>query len=144
MALIDCPECGARVSDAAPACPKCGYPVSAMVAAVPETHASAGPSAGSSPSPAVAATASSAPAEPAPLPTERSAEPFTIRGRPIPIAAVLFWGGLVVGMTLSAFPSQDGETPFRYVPYTMVFAGILWFSVTELTLLVRHRRRRRS
>lgn len=26
MALINCPECDARVSDAAPACIKCGYP----------------------------------------------------------------------------------------------------------------------
>src|SRR4051794_34440499 len=28
MALINCPECGARVSDRAPACPKCGCPIS--------------------------------------------------------------------------------------------------------------------
>jgi hypothetical protein len=27
MALIDCPECGASVSDKAAACPKCGYPM---------------------------------------------------------------------------------------------------------------------
>ena len=29
MALIDCPECQARVSDAAPACIKCGFPFAA-------------------------------------------------------------------------------------------------------------------
>lgn len=28
MALIDCPECGDRVSNFASACPHCGYPVS--------------------------------------------------------------------------------------------------------------------
>lgn len=27
MALIDCPECGRQVSDAAAGCPKCGYPI---------------------------------------------------------------------------------------------------------------------
>lgn len=27
MALIDCPECGKKVSDMAKACPSCGYPV---------------------------------------------------------------------------------------------------------------------
>ena len=28
MALIECPECGAKISDAAEACPKCAYPIS--------------------------------------------------------------------------------------------------------------------
>lgn len=27
MALINCPECGAEVSDRAPSCPKCGAPI---------------------------------------------------------------------------------------------------------------------
>jgi len=27
MALIDCPECGARISEKAAACPKCGHPM---------------------------------------------------------------------------------------------------------------------
>jgi hypothetical protein len=27
MALINCPDCGTEVSDAAPACPKCGRPI---------------------------------------------------------------------------------------------------------------------
>lgn len=26
MALVQCPDCGAEVSDAAPACPRCGRP----------------------------------------------------------------------------------------------------------------------
>ena len=29
MALINCPECGAQVSDKAVSCPKCGHPVNA-------------------------------------------------------------------------------------------------------------------
>ena len=31
MALIDCPECSAQVSSAAPSCPKCGYPIAQEV-----------------------------------------------------------------------------------------------------------------
>jgi hypothetical protein len=127
MALITCPECGAEVSDAAPACPKCGYPVATA------TPAGSGAS----------ATIAEPRAEPEPLATERSAEPFTFHGRRIPIAGLLFWGGLVVGVILSAFKGQDGQTPFRYIPYVMIFGGMLWFSVTELTLLIRHRKRRR-
>ncbi|WP_295857504.1 zinc ribbon domain-containing protein [uncultured Xylophilus sp.] len=38
MALISCPECGHRVSTAAPACPSCGYPVAGGV-----PHAGDGP-----------------------------------------------------------------------------------------------------
>ena len=30
MALINCPECGREVSNAAPACPNCGFPVAAQ------------------------------------------------------------------------------------------------------------------
>lgn len=30
MALMDCPECGARISDKAVACPKCGNPMKPM------------------------------------------------------------------------------------------------------------------
>lgn len=30
MALINCPDCGAEVSDAAPACPKCGRPIASV------------------------------------------------------------------------------------------------------------------
>jgi hypothetical protein len=141
MALIQCPECGAQVSNAAPACPKCGYPVATMPAqAEGAASAAATPPLSTTSSEAAGSAAES---EPPPLPTERSAEPFTFRGRRIPVAAVLFWGGLVVGMGLKAFAGDDGETPYRYVPYTMILAGILWFSVTEVTLLIRHRQRRR-
>jgi DNA-directed RNA polymerase subunit RPC12/RpoP len=30
MSLMDCPECGHRVSDKAYACPSCGYPLAAQ------------------------------------------------------------------------------------------------------------------
>lgn len=36
MALINCPDCGTEVSDAAPACPKCGRPIAPPT---PQTHA---------------------------------------------------------------------------------------------------------
>ena len=33
MALIDCPECGRKVSREATACPQCGYPVAERLGA---------------------------------------------------------------------------------------------------------------
>lgn len=36
MALIDCPDCGGRVSNLAAACPACGFPVAAQMAAPPD------------------------------------------------------------------------------------------------------------
>lgn len=36
MALINCPDCGTEVSDAAPACPKCGCPIAPPT---PQNHA---------------------------------------------------------------------------------------------------------
>jgi hypothetical protein len=150
MALIDCPECGARVSDAAPACPKCGFPIAAHKAqptpvAEPDV-ASAAPSLAASPtaSPTASTATESAAAssEPPLLSTERSAEPFRIAGRRVPIAAVLFWGGMVLGLILKAFAGEDGVTPYRYVPITMILLGVLWFSVTEFTMIIRHRMRR--
>ena len=30
--LIDCPECGQKVSDQAGSCPRCGHPIAAAVA----------------------------------------------------------------------------------------------------------------
>jgi hypothetical protein len=138
MALIDCPECGARVSDAAPACPKCGFPIAARKAQ-PTSVAQADVT----PAASAAAEPAASSSEPALLPTERSAEPFRIAGRRVPIAAVLFWGGMVLGVILKAFAGEDGVTPYRYVPIMMILLGVLWFSVTEFTMLVRHRIRRR-
>lgn len=143
MALIDCPECGAKVSDAAPACPKCGFPIAEHVA---QTTADASPDvAPAAPSPTASPATDSAEtgSEPPLLATERSAEPFRIAGRRVPIAAVLFWGGMVIGLILKSFAGEDGVTPYRYVPITMILLGVLWFSATEFTMLVRHRIRRK-
>jgi hypothetical protein len=38
MALIDCPECGKRVSSNAPTCPHCGNPIAKSSIANPEVH----------------------------------------------------------------------------------------------------------
>jgi predicted amidophosphoribosyltransferase len=35
MALVQCPDCKAEISDAAPACPKCGRPMAAPAPAAP-------------------------------------------------------------------------------------------------------------
>ena len=141
MALIDCPECGAKVSDSAPACPKCGFPIAShfgKMASAAQPEAAAAPAATASPdSPTLTEPA----AEPALLPTERSAEPFRIAGRRVPVAIVLFWGGMTVGVLLKAVASEEVAQTYRYVPYTMILLGALWFSVTEFTMLIRNRKR---
>lgn len=43
MALINCPECNAQVSDAAPACIKCGFPFTGMAGTQGRTTASPQP-----------------------------------------------------------------------------------------------------
>jgi len=50
---------------------------------------------------------------------------------------------MVIGLILKSFAGEDGVTPYRYVPITMILLGVLWFSATEFTMLVRHRIRRR-
>jgi hypothetical protein len=133
MALINCPECGAQISDQAPTCPQCGFPIA------PAAHDAGAPVAQA----AAAGGAGSAQDVP-PLPTERSAEPFRIAGRRVPIAALLFWGGMVVGILLKygIFGGGDVPAPLRYVPYFMLFGGVLWFAVTEFTMIIRNRKRR--
>lgn len=138
MALIDCPECGASISDRAPACPKCGFPMSSANGRSAGVQQTAG-----------ASSADTAPAaEPAPLATERSAEPFRIAGRRVPIAGLLFWGGMVVGVSMkpvfSMITGSDEEIPqvVRSIPYYMMFGGMLWFAVTNFTMLIRNRKRR--
>jgi ribosomal protein L40E len=148
MALIDCPECGAKISERAPTCPKCGFPI-AVAGGDPATRAEPMAADTMSDAPASAApdatTTHATPAtDPPPLPTERSAEPIRIGGRRIPIAALLFWGGMVLGVVLKFGVFGGGEVPkpYSYAPYLMLFGGVLWFSVTEFTMLVRNRRRR--
>ncbi len=43
MALIECPECGAQISDRAPACPRCGVPLKAAAPPVPPVPSAAAP-----------------------------------------------------------------------------------------------------
>jgi hypothetical protein len=140
MALIDCPECGAKISDKAPTCPHCGVPVAATLVqpAGAPTNTTNDASAPAQTNESAQTTA----AEAKPLATERSAEPFSLRGRRIPIAAILFWGGMTLGLILKAVAGEGEETPFRYVPITMIFAGVLWFAVTEFLMLMRNRVRR--
>jgi hypothetical protein len=133
MALIDCPECGATISERAPTCPKCGLPIASPNSNVASAEQTA-----------EVTDADMAPAaEPERLPTERSAEPLRIGGRRVPIAALLCLGGVVVGVAMKAASGGDQiPTPYRYIPLFMIFGGILWFSVTEFTMLIRHRKRR--
>lgn len=149
MALIDCPECGGQVSDRAPTCPHCGVPIAA---------ASASPAANSAAATTLEAASSPLPeAQSAPstafkdsfTPQTQEVEPFKLRlaGRPIPIAALLFWGGMVVGMIMSyAFPAEEGADNelWRYIPWLMIWGGVLWFAINELTALIRSRNRRRA
>lgn len=43
MALIECPDCGRQVSDAASACPQCGRPIAALPGTAPVASAKLGP-----------------------------------------------------------------------------------------------------
>jgi len=145
MALIECPECGGQVSDRAPACPHCGVPIAQGVtadtnpaAAAPETDDQHSASAANVQPSHMAVAAD--PAEPI--------EPlrFRIAGRPIPIAGVLFWGGMVVGISIKFMvpPEPDAEPElWRRLPWLMIWAGVLWFAVTEFGALIRNRLRKR-
>ncbi len=44
MALVDCPECGKRVSTLAVACPHCGFPLSRGARAARDSPRDRGPS----------------------------------------------------------------------------------------------------
>lgn len=142
MALISCPECGGQVSDRAPTCPHCGAPIAGVVSA-----------AGVAQEAPAAATAPAAPApEAASSATEQDQfEPYRFQlrlaGRRIPVALILFWGGMVVGVAMHQMvPPQEGVEPelWRRIPYGMIFLGFLWFAVTELYEALRNRRLRRE
>jgi hypothetical protein len=75
-------------------------------------------------------------------------EPFRFRlaGRRIPVAGLLFWGGMVVGVIFKfVFPPAAESDPelWRRLPWVMIWGGILWFAVTEFTALMRNRLRKR-
>lgn len=135
MALIQCPECGGSVSDRAPTCPHCGFP---LAAPEPAPIAAAAPGADDGP-------AATAPTRP---PIEL-VEPWRPRlaGRRIPIAMLLFWGGMVVGMILKfwAPPVVEGAEPepWRIIPWAMIWIGVLWFAINEFIAIMRNRARRR-
>lgn len=152
MALIDCPECGGQVSDRAPTCPHCGVPIAnAASASAPAEVASSDARADATAqayapagTPASATAVATGPAETA---TE-TVEPFKLRlaGRPIPIAGILFWGGMVLGMGLKYLfpPAADAEPEmWRRLPWAMIWAGVLWFAVTEFGALMRNKLRKR-
>lgn len=141
MALIDCPECGGQVSDRAPTCPHCGVPIASSAKA----HSGA-----TSTQPPSSTTAPGGVAEPASAnqldaSIHDTVEPFRLRiaGRPLPIAGLLFWGGMVVGLMLKALaPPSDPETEtefWRYLPWLMIWAGVLWFAVTEFGALIKNK-----
>jgi hypothetical protein len=142
MALIVCPECGGQVSDRAPTCPHCGVPIVAATATpAPEDASESAASESTSGSKASAAYKETF------SPQIQEIEPWKPRlgGRRIPVAFLLFWGGMVFGVIQHfAFPvAAGGDSLMRTVAFYMIFAGVLWFAVTEFIALVRSRRLRR-
>lgn len=138
MALIDCPECGGQVSDRAPTCPHCGVPIVAATAApqaAPQLAAAQAPRTESE------LTAGSN----VELTKHDTVEPLRLRiaGRPIPMAALLFWGGMVVGIIFSygipLAPDAEPEWWRRYIPWLMIWSGVLWFAVTEFGALMKQK-----
>jgi hypothetical protein len=144
MALIDCPECGGQVSDRAPTCPHCGVPIAAAAG----TTATASAVADTTPDQPAAAESPSASAafKESFSPQVQEVQPFRprIAGRAIPIAGLLFWGGMAFGMAQHYIfrTPEGGDSPWRTAAFVMIFAGVLWFAVTEFTALVRSRRQR--
>lgn len=148
MALIECPECGGQVSDRAPACPHCGVPIAnsastgANPTAAPSNTDQANTDHGGPSSASAQANPAAVDAGPA-----KPIEPLRLRlaGRPIPVAGVLFWGGMVVGITIKfMFPPEPDTEPelWRRLPWLMIWAGVFWFAVTEFGALIRNRLRK--
>ncbi|TVQ86907.1 MAG: zinc ribbon domain-containing protein [Chromatiaceae bacterium] len=142
MALISCPECGGQVSDRAPTCPHCGAPIAGVVNAASVAPAAAA-AAASDQEPASAPTTAAAEQEP----VEPYRFQFRLAGRRVPVAMLLFWGGMVVGMAMSYItPLPEGAEPelWRRIPYGMIFLGVLWFAITEFYEAMRNRRLRQG
>jgi hypothetical protein len=146
MALIECPECGGQVSDRAPACPHCGVPIADGTRGGP-TSAAAGSAAehsGQISAPSAAHPSSQSSAEALAATPAEVVEPlrFRLAGRPIPVAGILFWGGMVVGIIIKFLaPLEPDAEPelWRRIPWLMIWAGVLWFAVTEFGALIRNR-----
>lgn len=140
MSLIDCPECGSRVSNQAPTCPHCGVPIAA--AATTAAPAASVAEKGSAPGTETQQEHDVVLEEDlTPQVQEVEAWKPKLAGRPIPIAFLLFWGGMIFGVVQNfVFPNPA----LRSVAFYMIFAGVLWFAVTEFIALVRSRRLRRT
>ncbi|MBK5929201.1 zinc ribbon domain-containing protein [Halochromatium salexigens] len=143
MALIDCPECGGQVSDRAPTCPHCGVPIAnsanASIGAKSEQRTQTATAPMNTAEPAASNTVDASDSS-----LHETVEPFKLRlaGRPIPIAGILFWGGMVVGIIMRYMfpPEPDAELEiWRRVPWLMIWAGVLWFAVTEFGALIKNK-----
>jgi hypothetical protein len=73
-------------------------------------------------------------------------QPFRprIAGRPIPIAALLFWGGMVLGVIQRYAFNIGADSPLRYIPFLMIIFGVLWFAFVEGVAAVRSYRARQQ
>ncbi|WPL14109.1 MULTISPECIES: zinc ribbon domain-containing protein [Thiorhodovibrio] len=139
MALIQCPECEGKVSDQAPVCPHCGFPLRS------DTGSSS--------------SSSSALADPAHSSEEGSASPQlspnAYPGKPyhwsdrIPVAFILFWGGMLVGVMGSNGDMVDSlqgngiqaseRTPIGWLAWAMVIGGVIWFVGKNLLAYLHYR-----
>lgn len=128
MALIQCPECDGKVSDQAPACPHCGFPLAGAAASTSAT---------------AAASASLATADASGISQQTLSEnaypgkPFHWSDR-IPVAFLLFWGGLLIGTIFGGSGDMaeslagqgvqaEERTAIGRLAWAMVIAGIIWF-----------------
>jgi len=126
MALIDCPECGHKVSTVAVACPECGYPVKAQPAA-PRPAAPAeppGPVASERSEPVVAGDRPRTPSDrkgpwwqkrphvfdphsfDPPDKSDEPVEPVKVSSLPRRIAALLLGGGVFLLLQLELLPPE--------------------------------------
>lgn len=132
MALIQCPECEGKVSDQAPVCPHCGFPL-IQTSTTPNTT-------------------------PTDQPANRTPQlsPHAYPGKPyhwsdrVPVALLLFWGGLLVGIiggggdivdSLGGTGVQAAErTPIGWLAWAMVVAGAIWFVAKNVLAFLHYRR----
>jgi hypothetical protein len=124
MALIQCPECEGKVSDQAPVCPHCGFPLAGPAAATPAaaTAMASGGTSGISEEPLTEAA--------------YPGKPYHWSDR-IPVAFILFWGGMLIGVMGGGGDMVDSlqgngiqaeeRTLIGWLAWGMVIGGIVWF-----------------
>jgi len=120
MALIKCPECKGKISSRAPTCPHCGFP---LIEPPPPVI--------------VHAATSVAPSTPEVPSAPRVPPPPLHWTDRVPLAFLLFWGGLVIGTigggnNMVDALSKGGIQPeernfFGFIAWVMMFSGIIWF-----------------